>query len=130
MSTVFKNIFLAELESLSQDQQQKLLEYVLSLKLSNKEGNEWKGLDEFFRCCFPDSHRFVIRGNFGSIGCLLTMTIRLQSGKERKKMDHYEAVLDYLHKADQPLSAGQIAGATGVDRKEVDKVMAKLKKKK
>ncbi len=43
-------------------------------------------------------------------------------------MDHYEAVLDYFHKADQPVSAGQIAEATGIDRKEVDKVMAKLKK--
>ena len=45
-------------------------------------------------------------------------------------MDPYEAVLDYFRKVDQPVSAGQVAEATGIDRKEVDKVMAKLKKKK
>ncbi len=43
-------------------------------------------------------------------------------------MDPYEAVLDYFRKVDQPVSAGQVAEATGIDRKEVDKVMAKLKK--
>ncbi|MFY9385691.1 MAG: MarR family transcriptional regulator [Dethiobacteria bacterium] len=43
-------------------------------------------------------------------------------------MDTYEAVLEYFRKADQPVSAGQVAEATGLDRKEVDKAMAKLKK--
>lgn len=43
-------------------------------------------------------------------------------------MENYEVVLDFFNKADKPVSAGQIATATGIDRKEVDKVMAKLKK--
>jgi DNA-binding IscR family transcriptional regulator len=43
-------------------------------------------------------------------------------------MDNYEAVLDFFQKAEKPVSAGQIATATGLDKKEVDKVMAKLKK--
>ncbi|HZK24726.1 MAG TPA: MarR family transcriptional regulator [Oscillospiraceae bacterium] len=43
-------------------------------------------------------------------------------------MDSYAVVLDFFNKADKPASAGEIATATGVDRKEVDKVMKKLKK--
>ena len=43
-------------------------------------------------------------------------------------MDNYELVLDFFTKAEKPASAGQVATATGVDRKEVDKAMAKLKK--
>jgi len=43
-------------------------------------------------------------------------------------MDNYEVILDFFNKADKPVSAGQIATATGIDKKEVDKVMAKLKK--
>ena len=43
-------------------------------------------------------------------------------------MDNYEVILDFFNKADKPISAGQIATATGIDKKEVDKVMAKLKK--
>lgn len=43
-------------------------------------------------------------------------------------MDNYEAILDFFSKADKPVSAGEIATATGIDRKEVDKVMKKLKK--
>jgi biotin operon repressor len=43
-------------------------------------------------------------------------------------MDNYEVVLDFFGKADKPASAGQIATATGIDRKEVDKVMNRLKK--
>lgn len=43
-------------------------------------------------------------------------------------MDNYEAILDYFSKAEKPVSAGQIATATGIDRKEVDKVMTKPKK--
>ncbi len=43
-------------------------------------------------------------------------------------MDNYEAVLDYFRKADKPVSAGQIATATGIEKKEVDKVMTRLKK--
>lgn len=43
-------------------------------------------------------------------------------------LDNYEVIVDFFNKADKPVSAGQIATATGIDRKEVDKVMAKLKK--
>lgn len=43
-------------------------------------------------------------------------------------MDNYEVIMDYFSKAEKPVSAGQIATATGIERKEVDKVMAKLKK--
>lgn len=43
-------------------------------------------------------------------------------------MDNYEIVLDFFAKADKPVGAGQIAAATGIDKKEVDKIMTKLKK--
>lgn len=43
-------------------------------------------------------------------------------------MDNYEAILDFFSKAEEPVSAGQVAAATGIERKEVDKVMTKLKK--
>ncbi len=43
-------------------------------------------------------------------------------------MDNYEVILDFFSKAEKPVSAGQIATATGIARKEVDKVMTKLKK--
>ncbi|NLP44647.1 MAG: MarR family transcriptional regulator [Peptococcaceae bacterium] len=43
-------------------------------------------------------------------------------------MDNYEVVLDYFAKAEQPVRAGDVAEATGIDKKEVDKIMNKLKK--
>lgn len=43
-------------------------------------------------------------------------------------MDNYDIILEFFSKAEKPVSAGQIATATGIDRKEVDKVMTKLKK--
>lgn len=43
-------------------------------------------------------------------------------------MDNYEMIVELFKNADKPVSAGQIATATGIDRKEVDKVMTKLKK--
>ncbi len=43
-------------------------------------------------------------------------------------MDNYEVILDFFKKADQPVNAGLVATETGIDRKEVDKVMNKLKK--
>jgi biotin operon repressor len=43
-------------------------------------------------------------------------------------MDNYEVILEFFNKAEKPVSAGQIATATGIDRKEVDKVMKSLKK--
>lgn len=43
-------------------------------------------------------------------------------------MDNLEVILEFFGKADKPVSAGEVATATGVDRKEVDKIMTKLKK--
>lgn len=42
-------------------------------------------------------------------------------------MNVKELVLDVLKKAGEPLNAGKIAELTVIDRKEVDKAMAKLK---
>ncbi|NLZ39490.1 MAG: MarR family transcriptional regulator [Firmicutes bacterium] len=42
-------------------------------------------------------------------------------------MDSYEAVLNCFQNADKPLRAGDVAEATGLDKKEVDKIMKKLK---
>lgn len=39
-----------------------------------------------------------------------------------------EKVLQVMKNAGEPMSAGQIAEAGGIDRKEVDKAMAQLKK--
>ncbi|MDF2606770.1 MAG: MarR family transcriptional regulator [Bacillales bacterium] len=43
-------------------------------------------------------------------------------------MANYEDVLAFFGKTEVPVSAGQVATETGVDRKEVDKIMAQLKK--
>ena len=43
-------------------------------------------------------------------------------------MDSKETVLQTMKKAGQPVSAGQIAEMSGLDRKEVDKVMKTLQK--
>ncbi|NLU41333.1 MAG: MarR family transcriptional regulator [Firmicutes bacterium] len=43
-------------------------------------------------------------------------------------MDTYQAILKFFEGAKEPVNAGAVAEATGVDRKEVDKVMAQLKK--
>lgn len=43
-------------------------------------------------------------------------------------MENEEKVIAFFKTATKPVSAGQIADATAIDRKEVDKVMAKLKK--
>ena len=42
-------------------------------------------------------------------------------------MDTAEKVLDTMKKAGKPVSAGQIAEQSGIDRKEVDKAMKTLK---
>lgn len=42
-------------------------------------------------------------------------------------MDAKETILEVLKKEGQPLSAGQIAEKSGLDRKEVDKAMKALK---
>jgi Cu2+-containing amine oxidase len=47
MAHPIKDRIISELESLSQDQQQKLLDYVLSLKLSNKKVTSGKDLMSF-----------------------------------------------------------------------------------
>jgi DNA-binding IscR family transcriptional regulator len=43
-------------------------------------------------------------------------------------MDNYEVIVDFFMKSDKPVKAGEVADATGIDKKEVDKVLAKLKK--
>lgn len=42
-------------------------------------------------------------------------------------MEITEQVLETMKKEKKPLSAGQIAEISGIDRKEVDKAMKKLK---
>lgn len=42
-------------------------------------------------------------------------------------MSTTEKILDAMKKAGKPMSAGQIAEATGIDRKEIDKGMKLLK---
>ncbi len=42
-------------------------------------------------------------------------------------MDAKQIILDLLKKEGTPMSAGQIADASGLDRKEVDKAMKELK---
>ncbi|MDD4588776.1 MAG: HTH domain-containing protein [Heliobacteriaceae bacterium] len=43
-------------------------------------------------------------------------------------MDNQERILALFQNANQPLSAKEIAEQTGVDKKEVDKIIKKLKK--
>lgn len=43
-------------------------------------------------------------------------------------MENQEKIEAFFQSSPTAVSAGQVAEATGVDRKEVDKVMAKLKK--
>ena len=43
-------------------------------------------------------------------------------------MDVTDKVLKVMHAEGQPLNAGKIAELGGLDRKDVDKAMAKLKK--
>ncbi len=43
-------------------------------------------------------------------------------------MEVTEQILDAMKKAGQPLNAGKIVELTGLERKEVDKGMTKLKK--
>lgn len=42
-------------------------------------------------------------------------------------MDNYNKILGYFKKVGEPVRAGKVAEDTGIDRKEVDKVMKKLK---
>ena len=43
-------------------------------------------------------------------------------------MDNKALILDAMKKAGEPLNAGKVAELTGLDRKEVDKAFAELKK--
>lgn len=43
-------------------------------------------------------------------------------------MDTKQQVLDAMKAAGEPVNAGKIAEMTGIDRKDVDKAMADLKK--
>lgn len=43
-------------------------------------------------------------------------------------MNEVELVLDVMAKSDKPMTAGEVATDSGLDRKVVDKVFTKLKK--
>jgi len=43
-------------------------------------------------------------------------------------MNAEDQILETLKQSEKPMNAGQIVEKTGLDRKEVDKVMTKLKK--
>lgn len=43
-------------------------------------------------------------------------------------MDIKDKVLEVLNNSDEPLKGGQIAEASGIDKKEVDKAIKELKK--
>ena len=43
-------------------------------------------------------------------------------------MDHKELILEAMKKAGEPLNSGKVAELTGLDRKDVDKAFAELKK--
>jgi DNA-binding IscR family transcriptional regulator len=43
-------------------------------------------------------------------------------------VDNYQVILDYFAKVQEPINAGKVAADTSIDRKEVDKIMNKLKK--
>ena len=42
-------------------------------------------------------------------------------------MDNFQKVLETIKASAEPLNAGKVAELSGLDRKEVDKAMAKLK---
>ena len=48
--------------------------------------------------------------------------------KEGITVDSYQVVLDVITKSEKPVKAGEVVAATGLDKREVDKAMAKLKK--
>ena len=43
-------------------------------------------------------------------------------------MENYEAILVFFNQSDKAVRAGEVATATGIEKKEVDRVMTKLKK--
>ncbi len=43
-------------------------------------------------------------------------------------METTQAILEAMKASGEPMSAGQIADATGIDRKEIDKAMKTMKK--
>ena len=44
-----------------------------------------------------------------------------------QNMDHKDLLLKAMREAGEPLNAGRIAELSGLDRKEVDKIMKQLK---
>ena len=43
-------------------------------------------------------------------------------------METKQLIINAMREAGKPVSAGEVAAATGIDRKEVDKAFAELKK--
>lgn len=50
------------------------------------------------------------------------------SRKEDENMENYDAVLGFFAKSDKPVRAGEVVKGTGLEKKDVDKVMKVLKK--
>ncbi len=69
--------------------------------------------------------------NTSRISLLIYATVLMYTMYEEMKgvsiMDNYEKVLSYFKTQTEPVNAGKVAEATGVDRKEVDKIMKKMK---
>ncbi len=43
-------------------------------------------------------------------------------------MNNYEKVLEFFKNSNEPVNVGMVVEKTGIERKEVDKIMAQLKK--
>jgi hypothetical protein len=43
-------------------------------------------------------------------------------------MENYDVVLNFFQNAEKPVRAGDVVKGTGLDKKDVDKVMKELKK--
>ena len=54
--------------------------------------------------------------------------MNIQSANNKKSKDMKEKVLQAMREFGAPVNAGKIAEITGIDRKEIDKAFADLKK--
>lgn len=57
----------------------------------------------------------------------LDILFTTRDNDEEDPMSDYDVVLEYFKKLKAPVSAGTVSEETGVDRKEVDKIMKKMK---
>ena len=59
---------------------------------------------------------------------LVACSMKLIKREDGEAVESYDAVLDFFKKAEKPVRAGDVVAATGLEKKEVDKAMTKLKK--